>query len=166
MRRSENMTVRKLALRSAYRKGFAPLEMAMIFPTMMALIVLILYVGKASVDQLEFRNKIHLTNWQDRYNGKEEGVRPLVFTPGQGKLEMSDEKTIKTSTIYDKWKHKKSAEDYVFSNSWSMASQNSAAAGSTLFQDQKNGNNQSNHSVNLPASPVLLPIRVSDYGFP
>ena len=147
MRRSENMTVRKLALRSAYRKGFAPLEMAMIFPTMMALIVLILYVGKASVDQLEFRNKIHLTNWQERYNGKEEGVRPLVFTPGQGKLEMS-------------------AEDYVFSNSWSMASQNSAAAGSTLFQDQKNGNNQSSHSVNLPASPVLLPIRVSDYGFP
>ncbi len=105
------------------RRGLAAFEFIMLFPLMIAMITLVIYVGKVGVQQLNYANDLHFETWRQRYVNQPADIEPLVFAnEKQGKIEGGKSEVIKTDLIYDAWKHEKKTSAKVYANSWSANS--------------------------------------------
>ena len=112
------------ATRLGAKRGLAALEFVMVLPILVALLVLIFFVGHAGTDQLSLSNELHFQTWRGRVDSQPSDVAPCCFDEKDkvGKLEDRDQGVVKSGTIYDKWNHGTKSTATAYANSWSAAS--------------------------------------------
>lgn len=136
---------KNISRRYPSRRGLAVFEFVLLFPLMIALIMLAIYVGNVSVQQLEYANGLHFETWRQRYDNQPGKIEPLVFTNAkQGEIKAEKSDVIKAGSVYDSWKHEKKTSSKVYANAWSAKSKWNGE-----------GNWSSGSSLGLPSLPSV-----------